>query len=352
MHCKTLQPNLVFLLILQISTKKLLTLKVADNQKDFPMYLVSDAAPTEQDVAKYASMQKNYRKDVLTKRQANKLRRKQDELVNNYTYTTEDIEKNLQERKKQGKTFANRGLEQTKAGFAVQGAKDTLQEAKRVLTEAKRELDRGGAGADTRDLEKAVLEAQNRVKTAEEELKQRKDEDQAIKDQVKDRKRRLAQRSKDKNWAKVNQRNITVNQRADFEESQKQKEVQAKKTAAEANRFNPFARRKVKPKILWKVGQNDEQEGAKDSKNVEEEKKDNREANDKDLAEVTPSLVHEDKADLVNQSHQFTIDEEVLAQSGSNGFSRLSSTKRPQKKRVRKGISLNDYLDRKANGTL
>lgn len=317
------------------------------------MYLVSDAPPTEQDVAKYASMQKNHRKEILTKRQANKLRRKQDELVNNYTYTTEDIEKNLEERKKQGKIVANLGLGQTKAAIAVRGAQDTLKEAKRALTEAKRDLERADEEhTDTRNLEKAVDEAEERVKTAERELKQREEEEQAIIDQVKDRKRKLASRAKDKNWAKVNQRNINVNQRADFDESQKQKDVQANKTAAEANRFNPFARRKVKPKILWKVGQTEEQGGHKDSKTVEEEKKDSREANEKDLADITPSLVQEDKADALNQGYQFTIDEEVLAQSGTNGFSRLSSTRRPQKQRVRKGLSLNEYLEKKSAGTL
>lgn len=332
----------------------MLTLRVADSQKDFPMYLVSDAPPTEEDVGKYISMQKNHRKDILTKRQANKIRRKQDDLVNNYTYTTEDIERNLQERKKEGKTLANLGLEQTKASIAVQGAKDAHQEAKRALMEAKRELDKAADDVDTRTLEAAVEDAQNRVETAEKDLQRRKAEEQAVGDQVKDRKRRLAERAKDKNWAKVNQRNINVNQRADFEESQKQKEVQANKTAAEANRFNPFARRKVKPKILWKVGQNDEQDGAENGGNgPEEEKKDSREAHEtRNLSEITPSLVQEEKADVVSQSHQFTIDEEVLAQSGTNGLTKLSSARRPQKERVRKGMSLTDYLGRKSDGTL
>ena len=219
------------------------------------MYWVSDAKPTEQDVSKYVSMQKNHRKEILTKRDATKLRRKQDELVNNYTYTTQDIERNLEERKKQGKTAANLGLEQTNAAIATKAAKDALLEAKRALTDARRAIDRS-TEADTRQLDADLKECQSRVKACEKELQKRKADEQALKDQVRNRKRRLAQRSKDKNWAKVNQRNKNKNNRTDFEVSQKEKEAAAKKAASTTKeKFNPFARRKVKPKILWKVGQ-------------------------------------------------------------------------------------------------
>lgn len=316
------------------------------------MYLVSDAAPTEQDVTKYVSMQKNHRKELLTKRDAAKLRRKQDELVNNYTYTTQDIEKNLEERKKQGKTLANLGLALTKAGIATQGAKDALMEGRRALADARKAIDRSTA-ADTSDLDKSLRECQSRVKVCEKDVQDRKADEQAVKDQVRDRKRRLAQRSKDKNWAKVNKRNRNKNNRTDFEVSQKEKEAAAKKAESTAKeKFNPFARRKVKPKILWKVGQVEAVE-AEETKAAEEEKKDNREADDNKFGavEVAPNLVQEQANDTI-QSHQFSIDEEALAQSGTNGFSRLSSMKRPRKKRVRKGISLTDYLDQKAKGTL
>ena len=314
------------------------------------MYWVSDAKPTEQDVAKYVSMQKNHRKEILTKRDATKLRRKQDELVNNYTYTTQDIERNLEERKKQGKTAANLGLEQTNAAIATKAAKDALLEAKRALTDARRAIDRS-TEADTRQLDADLKECQSRVKACEKELQKRKADEQALKDQVRNRKRRLAQRSKDMNWAKVNQRNKNKNNRTDFEVSQKEKEAAAKKAASTTKeKFNPFARRKVKPKILWKVGQAEDGE-IDESKTAEEEKKDSREVEENRAAETAPSLVQEQANDGISQSHQFSIDEEALAQSGTNGF-RFSSTKRPKKKRVRKGISLTDYLEQKAQGTL
>ena len=68
----------------------------------------------------------------------------------------------------------------------------------------------------------------------------------------------------------------------------------------------------------------------------------------------TPALVQEQqhKAAALSQSHQFAIDEEVLAQSSyKNGIAGLGM-KRPINDRVRKGLSLSEYQQRKAAGTL
>lgn len=331
------------------------------------MSLISNVPPTPEDYAKYVSAQKDHRKDVLTKRQAKKISRLRDDLVNNYTYTAQDIEKSLAERKKEGKGLKNLGSEQTKAQIALQAAMDTFNEAERALAEAKKSLENGDSTIDARVLEANVDKAEEQLEEAKNALQARKDELKAVKDAVAMRKRRLAQRAKDRNWAKVNQRNLTKNQRTDFEVSQKEKEASEAKAKAVADgakeKFNPFARRRVKPKILWKVGQTEDQEGGGQDAAAkgEEEKKDNREdmnaadkKNELQQSTTTPHLVHEEKASGgLNQNHQFTIDEEVLAQSSDlNGFSRLSLNKRSQKQRVRKGISISDYLDRKAKGTL
>merc|ERR1712232_299606 len=149
-----------------------------------------------------------------------------------------------------------------------------------------------------------------KVKRCEKQLQKCKEEEQRVKEQVRDRKRRLAERAKDRNWAKVNKRNKGVNNRTDFEVSQKEKEAAAKKAASTTKeKFNPFARRRVKPKILWKVGQAEEAET--EEKPDEEEKKDNREAEvNSKIAELTaaPTLVQEQANDSISQSHQFTID--------------------------------------------
>jgi len=60
-------------------------------------------------------------------------------------------------------------------------------------------------------------------------------------------------------------------------------------------------------------------------------------------------LLHK-KTDLSFQTHQFAIDEELLGK-GTNMF--LGATKKaPKRQRVRKGISLVQYQERKIAGTL
>jgi len=67
-------------------------------------------------------------------------------------------------------------------------------------------------------------------------------------------------------------------------------------------------------------------------------------------AGTTPSLVQEgSKAMTLSDSHQFAIDEEFLAQSG---FGSSGSKNGKSKTRRRKGLSLSEYLERKANGSL
>ena len=72
---------------------------------------------------------------------------------------------------------------------------------------------------------------------------------------------------------------------------------------------------------------------------------------EKNIQKMFVNKATEKPVDL-SQSHQFAIDEEVLAQSSfTNGITGLSA-KKPVRKRVRKGLSLTDYLEKKAAGTL
>lgn len=323
-----------------VMTNKMITLRFGKHEKDFPMSLVSDAFPDEMDVKKYVSAMRNIREDVLTKRDANRLARLQHDLVHNYTYTTADIEKSLENRKKQGKTLGNLGAEQTKASIAVQAAKDDVVEAERHLAEAKRAMIEDDDG----NHEKAIQEATIALKEAEKALQDRIEEEKRTLDVVGNRKKRLTQRAKDKNWAKVNQRALEANQKADREANK-----QSGKNASGSERkegFNPYARRKVKPKILWEVGQDEEKE-EDDGKAVDTEKDETPHSDNPTI----PTLVQDtdDKMTSVNDSHQFTIDEEGLAQSsGSSLFGKKASTR----KRKRTGISLSDYLEKKAKGEL
>ena len=330
-----------------VSTNLFLRLKFGNSEKEFPMYLVSDAPPDDGDVQKYISVQRNLRQSVLSKRNATRLRRLQDDLVNNYTYTKEDIDKQIAKRRKQGKGMCNMGMEQTKAQIAVQAARDALADAEQRLKAAKKKLiEEGDNSFGVSDLEQTVEDAEKAVEDCKKNLKAKEDEANRTKELVGDRKQRLQKNSKNMNWAKVNRRAVRMNQKTD-REANKEREI---KEASQKGDFNPYARRKVKPKILWEVGQDEEAPAG-------EEKKDQapaeRDASKETATEPTtaPALVQEaDQTATLSESHQFTIDEEALAKDSLSFLP--SRIKKAAVKRVRKGLSLSEYLERKAAGTL
>jgi hypothetical protein len=63
-------------------------------------------------------------------------------------------------------------------------------------------------------------------------------------------------------------------------------------------------------------------------------------------------LADENGGPALSESHQFAIDEEGLAQSSLLGSYGLGSSSKSPKTRVRKGLSLAEYLERKEKGTL
>jgi RNA polymerase-associated protein RTF1 len=331
-----------------VSTNIILTLKFGKSSRDFPMYLISDVPPDESDVHKYVVNQKNFRLEVLSKRRANKLRRLQDELVTNYTYTTEDIERNLLKRRKQGKTLAKLGLEQTRLGVATQAARDTVLEAERRIKEIKTQL-MEASGNEASDLEVNLKEAEKHLDSAGMELKELEKEEKALQNLLQKRKSQLSQRTKDQNWAKVNERALQANQRG-VVDVRKDKKDDAAASGAKKAEFNPFARRRVKPKVLWDVGQDAEKDETKqEEETTEYEKKENREDAPRDVA----GLVNEpkEKGVALGDSHQFAIDEEGMAQSSHIAMG-WGTKKKVVPTRARKGLSLQEYVDRKKAGTL
>jgi RNA polymerase-associated protein RTF1 len=341
-----------------LSTNKFLRLKFGNNERDFPMNLVSDTPPTELDVQKYLTTQKNNRSECLSKRRATKLRRTQDHLVTNYNYTTEDIERSLMQRKKDGKSMSKLGATQTKIAVAVKAAKDELLDAERRLTEAKKALvEFSGNAHEENELEKALEDCTRAVEVARKELNDLLKEEEKTLEAVKNRTMKLAGREKDQNWAKVNRRALQINQKVDRESYKVQKEIDARKAAGEKEKFNPYARRKVKPKILWEVGQAKEDDAMKTDGTSNVEVTMHAATHDTLIEKVTtPSLVNSETnrnaaSLLVSESHQFVIDEEGLAaqQLSSNYQDKeeAATTGATRIARIRKGISMSQYLQRK-----
>jgi RNA polymerase-associated protein RTF1 len=321
-----------------VRTDKMLTLRFQKSVKDFYIKLVSDNKVDESDVNQYITAMKGARLDdeILGKREATRIRRRRDELTTNYTYTKEDIDKNIKERKKKGQPMSNLGAEQTRVEIEVQAAREKVENAKRMLLEASESQQR---------------EAEELLRDAQRYLDKKLQEEEDLIEKVKHRKDKLKSQTTFRQWAKVNERAIRTNRQADVG-AFKEKETTVELNANGKPVFNPYARRKVKPKILWEVGQKDEKKQDGDATGTASGAAKNNTALDQTI-ESAPSLVQEQnrKAAALSQSHQFTIDEEILAQTSfTSGMAGLRRKKAPM--RVRKGLSLAEYQERKAAGSL
>ena len=326
----------------------------------FKMITVSDHRPSADDVAKYVSQLKTERQsdDLLSKKSANKLRKRQDELVNNYTYTKEDIEKLIQEKKKRNKKALNIGLEKTRIAIAVQAARDAVEDAKKRLEDAK--VERMEASNSLIGIaESNVTKAKEALEDANSHLQDMLEEQQRILKEEQDRINRLKQSSKVQNWVKVNQRARLANRAADFE-SYKEQHAKEKTDGSAEPKFDPYARRKVKPKNLWEVGSKKSNDKAPETADIaQSEKKESSLLSERDDLNVGKDGDKENKRDdipesqkleLPGQTYQFAFDDEIIVGGDIANLAGIGAKR--SKSRVRKGISLEEYQERKTAGTL
>jgi len=301
--------------------------------------MISDSVPTDDDVQMCLNQMKNRRggKDVLSKKEANKMRKGQDDLVTNYTYTTQDIQKSVAAKKTLSKNISNIGAEKTKAAIAVDAAELQLEEAQTQLTELEMKL----LEVDAME-EEAVQDeldvAKSRVGELEEELKKKKVAQEKIHIAEASRTKRMKNSEKNQNWAKVNERAKAANKAADV--TAYKGELGARRDGLETGPKDLFARRKVKPKILWEVGQTMEEESNKVAVS-EEAARDDSNNNNKGQDE-SRERINSRKAKLADQINDLAIEEEALT-AGLNG----AHNKKIAATRVRKGISIQEYLERK-----
>lgn len=331
-----------------VSTNKVLRLRFGKSEKDFPMSFLSDNPILEGEVKKYIEAQRDIRGELLTKRRATKLHRLQNNLISTYKYTTEDIERNLEERKKRGQAVGNLGSNQTRIALAVKAAENRLAEAEDRLADSKRALmEYVGPKSGEDDLETAVKENKKEVDQVSKELKNLQEDEKALSAVIDDRKKKLKGMTKERKWAKVNHKALKMNQQADLLGYKAQQEADARKAAGVKEKFNPYARRKVKPKILWEVGQDDKGDEPETTIVATEAETNNENSTEA----VVPVALTQDPIAALAESHQFQIDEEGLA-SVSLAELGLGPNKKPRPARVRKGLSIDEYFQRKENGTL
>lgn len=328
----------------EITTDKLLKVEHGEI-KTVKMYMVSDSAPTESEVSIYIHQLKDTRKEVLMKNETRRIRKNIVETVTNYKYTKDDIDR-IVEKKKKVSVARNIGLEKTRIEIEVQSAREALTEATERLTELENHFVPGNE-----EIQKdKIMIAQNDVTEAKKLLDATLAEKQRILEADELRKRKITTSSKVQNWVKVNQRAKEKNRTADYlSYKDHAKHDQSSKE------FDPFARRKVKPDILWEVGQ------SKDKTDVAETVSDTRDA---PIADITMDAKNGEKEnkkkldflnsqkELLGKRHQFAIDEEVLARTSRMNGTDITGENNGRRERIRKGLSLAEYQARKAAGTL
>lgn len=329
-----------------VLTNKWLHLKFGESSKWFKMLAISDSKPTREDVALSVNQVKNRRggaHEILSKREAKKMRKMQDELVTNYTYTAEDIEKAITEKKALGKSISNIAAEKTKAAIAVKAAETQLEEAKALESELQRKLlEVDSAGEQLIDDQLQL--AKERIEELTENLRKELENQNKIIEAEKLRRQRLGN---NRNWAKVNERAKAANKVADVEAYKN--EIIARRENSEQGSKDLFARRKVKPQILWEVGQGTEVKS--ENRNVQKDKTEEATRDDKNNTgkgrDETRERSNKSNKKLTDQINDLVIEEEVIA-AGLIGLNQ----KKVVTNRIRKGISFQEYVERKAAGTL
>ena len=243
----------------------------------------------------------------------------------------------------------NIGLAKTKIEAEIKAAQAEVDECAQRIRNITDDLADSMYDDDDEPLQ--LREAKAMLKTAEDKLANRHDEKKKIflAEQI-----RLAalKSSKIQKWERVNEQARVENQTADFE-SYKQRQLE-EALKAEQTEFDPFARRKVKPKLLWEVGGGNEDESKPKDVDVVTTPQPpvltSTPSNDEGEGKENIIQLQTEKPDV-----QFAIDEEAWAKriSKSSAFTDGDSSDyfvfKPQ---VRRGLSLAEYQERKAAGTL
>merc|ERR1712013_371392 len=155
----------------------------------------------------------------------------------------------------------NIGSGKARIAIAVQAANDGVEEAKKRLENIKVERMEADDTITT-IAESGVAKANQALEAAKEKLEEKIKEQKKIAKEDKDRINKLKKSSKVQNWAKVNQKARLANQNADFRAYRQEQEREKTQGSAEP-KFDPYARRRQKPKNLWEVG------GPKQEKSLE-----------------------------------------------------------------------------------
>lgn len=315
------------------------------------MITISDSRPDASDVSQYLTQLKNRRggsSDVLSKKEATSMRKKQDSLITNYVYTNEDVQKTIDVSKKLKKKINNIGAEKTRVSIAVQAARTALDDAKQQKFELETKLLEVDALDEEKEINDELAYVNGRIVDLEQDFEKKVEDQKKVLNAESYRIQQLKNNEKNRGWAKVNQRAIAANKAADVE-AYKMRQTE------EEEKDNPFARRKVKPTILWTVGQ----EKKEDDRGAVYESGESKVDHEVDATTIDENIETGDanlsssrdlrsglKKKLSEHINDMSIDDEDIPRL------MMSNTTKTFTSRVRRGISLSEYFERKSAGTL
>jgi len=342
-----------------VKTNKWLLLKFADQTRNFKMIGISDSRPSQDDVSKYLTQVKNRRGEVPSKKEAQKMRKAQDHLVSTYVYTKEDIDKTIAENKNMSRTISNIGAEKSRVNVAVQASVANLAEAKAKHEELEKRHYEAVDQEDEDKLANKIDLAKEEIADAEADVEKMKEEQKKVLRAEANRKIR-SKKSKLQDLVALNERAKKANKVADVEAYRIDKERIKKNEAGVKPAFNPYARRQVKAKILWQVGQEKEVNPNKAPEVMKTEKKeevikaagrDDSDEGGNDDKDAYRDQHNGLKEKLVVKIQDLAIDDENFLEDNDDAIEYGFGDK-PTAVRVRKGISLEEYFERKKAGTL
>jgi len=328
------------------------------------MNLVSDSPPLQEEFFEYNNVIKSLRHTVLSKKEALKMKEDQEKLVTNYQYTEQEINQAVKAKKALTHTVANIGAEKMRIALAVQAAQQSVDESRYKMDEITKKFLEASDGPQKSVLEGALEQEKIILSEKEAALQKYQDDEKKILTAEENRKNRLKQSSKIQNWVQVNERAKIANENADVEAYKV--ELERMNLGEKGKDFDPYARRKVRPQILWDVGK----DKPKDNQNQNQEISDSKKVEGSGLRinekgeSKTIELHKPAEASIGNpmkkmglkstdESHDLAIDEELIARSNMNlGIGHSTSKGSSILGRVRKGLSLDEYLMKKAAGAL
>jgi RNA polymerase-associated protein RTF1 len=351
-------------ILLQVKTNKHLLLIIGVNQRAFPMSRVSDSPLLPSEFHDYVNYLKNNRlqAELLSKREASKMKDVQEKLVTNYHYTEQDIDEAVKAKKALTTTVANIGGEKMRAALAVQAAQQNVDESRSKVDEITKNFLEVFDDREKTDLEKELIKEKKSLSENLLTLQKCMEEEKKILAAEESRKNRMKQSTKIQNWVKVNERAKAANKNADVEAYKI--ELERMSHGGKEKEFDPFARRKVRPQILWDVGKDKSKDNDQNLENADAKKSEGTGLLDADNTESKNSGPHDPTETTIGQAaknpklkhsdelHDLAIDEELIARGNiqqGNGHSNKGSSLLG---RVRKGLSLDEYLMKKAAGTL